>query len=306
MSLLVVRNLSVRLGSSPILKDVGLILAPNSSNVLVGASGCGKTTLLRAIAGLQARDEGTVTWNEDLVLQPNMQLIPGHHAIKLITQDFELLPMLSAYEHIYQSAAAWGDEEKDKTAMRLLRVFGLQKVANQPVRVLSGGQQQRVALAKNLATNASLFLFDEAFSQLDLATRAEVMRKVKTYVKLQAKTALFVVHDPMDAFYLADTMFVLHNGRITQKGLPQLVFAQPKSMAIAKLFGMVNKLPQAFAEELFPGNTFFVLRQNAIFRPQQVRLKDIFLPFEIIDAVETPRGTIYQLKIATYKIWVEG
>jgi ABC-type sugar transport system ATPase subunit len=306
MSQLVVQSLSVTLGESQILNDVGFTLAKGSCAVLVGASGCGKTTLLRAIAGLQARDEGTITWNENLVLQPNMQLIPGHPAIKLITQDFELLPMLSGYEHIYQSAAPWGEEEKDKTAKRLLRVFGLQKVAHKPVRTLSGGQQQRVALAKNLATNANLFLFDEAFSQLDLATRADVMRKVKTYLKQHSKTALFVVHDPLDAFYLADTMFVLHNGRIAQKGLPRDVFTKPKSMAIAKLFGMVNKLPKAFADDLFPKNAFYTLGQNAIFRPQQAQLKRIKMPFTIIDEVETPRGTIYQLKIATYKIWVEG
>jgi iron(III) transport system ATP-binding protein len=306
MSELNVKNLVVRFGDVHVLNKTNLTLIKGSCGVLVGTTGCGKTTLLRAIAGLQTRDEGLVRWNAEILPQPEERLIPGQPDIKLVTQDFELLPMLSAYEHIYQSAAVWGEVEKAKIANRLLRLFGLKKVADAPVRILSGGQQQRVALAKNLASDASLYLFDEAFSQLDLATRAEIMRAVKTYIKNNSKTALFVVHDPLDAFYLADKMFVLNKGRIAQSGSPQDVFSKPKSFAVAKLFGITNKLPKDVADEWFPKNTFHTIGQNAIFRPHEVQVKNIMEPFEIIDEVAIPRGKLLQLRIVAYKIWVEA
>lgn len=306
MNSLTIDKVTVVYNETQVLHNLSFTLEVGKSLAIIGASGSGKTTLLRAIAGLQTRSTGNICFNELRVEQPENRLIPGMPDIQLVTQDFELLPMLSAYEHIFQSAYGWEEEKKEKITLRLLQVFGLKKEAHRPVRNLSGGQQQRVALAKKLATNASLYLFDEAFSQLDLASRAEVMRKVKAYIERNKKTALFVVHDPMDAFYLADNMLVLSNGRIAQKGLATEVVAKPRSLAVAKLFGITNALPTERAKAWFPNNIFHTIGKKAIFQPYQVRLQDVKLPFEVIDEIATPRGKLLQLRIESYKIWVES
>lgn len=284
--------------------NVNLRLQAGEIGVLIGASGEGKSTLLKIMAGLQEPASGEVLFNGEKVKAPSQKLIPGHDQIKFVAQDFELMPYISTIENIYHGALHLLDEEKEQMGAELLRLFDLEDVANQKARTLSGGQQQRVALAKALMANASLYLFDEVFSQLDMAKKMELMVELKSFLKTHKKAALFVLHSPLESFYLADVLLVLANGNIEQKGTPTEVYNQPKNEHIAHLFGRINVLPTEMAVH-FLKKDFRQWGDRFWFRPSEMKRTDLKSAFSEIESFNTPRGTMYILNLHGYTIWVE-
>ena len=296
MSLLRIHNLQHSFNSRSVLNGISVEIPKGQLVVIAGSSGAGKTTLLKTIGGLLQPDKGDLYFKDIRIKGPQERLIPGHESIKYVAQSIELMPMLTAAQNIAQGALRLMPEEQLEVANELLRLFKLEEEAQKPLRTLSGGQQQRVALARQLAGGGELFLFDEVLSQLDLDTKAQVMLALKTYFKNKKRTALFVLHDPLDTFYLADRVLILENGRLVQDASPVYVYEQPQTLTTAKLFGMVNLLPVNQARELFPECNFHVVEDRAVIRPNQLKLADLDKGFEIIQQIPMPGVTLYRTK----------
>lgn len=207
---------------------------------LIGGSGSGKTTLLRMLAGLEEPDGGEVFFQGEEVKGPADQLIAGHPAIRLVHQHFELAHRLSVYDNITQKLRHLPREEQREQTEELLVVCCLSHLSSQKVEVLSGGEKQRLALARTLAEEPELLLLDEPFSNLDPVLKEEIKEALFAYIRRQGIAAILVSHDPKDALSLADTIWVMQDGKLLQKGSPHEVYYKSVSPLVAGLFGKIN------------------------------------------------------------------
>lgn len=206
----------------------------------VGASGSGKSTLLRMLAGLLKPDSGEIRFQGKPLDNPEEQLIAGNEAIKMVFQDFDLMPNMTVAENLKYPLLAF---DKDYTTARvneLLDLCSIQELAGKLPRELSGGQQQRVALARALADEPELLLMDEPFSQLDPVNKSQLLREVLRILKVAEVGLVFVTHDTQDALMISDSIGFLNEGALMQEGSPEVLYRKPASTAIARFFGPVN------------------------------------------------------------------
>ena len=222
--------------------DAALQVADNEICVLVGPNGAGKTTMLRALAGLLAIDEGTIRLDGTVVDSPgdNQFVPPERRSVGVVFQEFLLFPNLNARDNV-----AFGLRERGmrKAAARELAGAWLERVglgdkSTARPHELSSGQAQRVALARALAPEPSLLLMDEPLAALDVQTRAELRRDLRTALDGTPGARILVTHDPIDALTLAHRVVILENGAIAQTGSPAEVVAQPRSQYVADLVGI--------------------------------------------------------------------
>ncbi len=242
---LVVRQAALTLGGRAILRDVGLELARGEVVALLGASGCGKTTLLRAIAGLATLDSGTIAIGGRDVTQAGAQ----QRGVGVVFQHYALFPNLSVLENIKFGLLAEGIESATATARAeaLLQLVDLETHRDSRPARLSGGQRQRVALARALARKPSLLLMDEPFSALDESFRIPLRRSFRRLQRQLAQTCLVVTHDRAEAFELADRVAVMFDGRIAQCDTPATLWRQPATRQVATFLGAFNLIAAASA-----------------------------------------------------------
>jgi iron(III) transport system ATP-binding protein len=245
MNTLDITSLSKSFGTARVLDSVNLTLTPGSTTAVVGASGCGKTTLLRLVAGFENPDAGTVEIDGTQVAGPG-RCVPAHRrAVGYVAQDGALFPHLNVGANIaYGLHGRLGRKAIREQVARLLETVSLDQsfVARRP-HELSGGQQQRVALARALARRPALMLLDEPFSALDTGLRAAT-RKAVTQVLLDAGvTTLLVTHDQAEALSIADQVAVMRDGRFTSVGTPQQVYRNPADQFTAEFLGDCVLLP---------------------------------------------------------------
>jgi len=235
---LVVRQAALRLGGRAILRDVDLELARGEVVALLGASGCGKTTLLRSIAGLATLDAGTIAIGGRDVTQASAQ----QRGVGVVFQHYALFPNLSVLENIKFGLLAAGADQASATARAesLLRLVELEAHRDSRPARLSGGQRQRVALARALARKPSLLLMDEPFSALDESLRVPLRRSFRRLQRQLQQTCLVVTHDRAEAFELADRVAVMFDGRIAQCDTPAMLWRQPATRQVATFLGAFN------------------------------------------------------------------
>jgi ABC-type sulfate/molybdate transport systems ATPase subunit len=198
---------------------------------LVGPSGVGKTTILRAIAGLLRPRRGRVSVGEDVWLdtERRVDLPPERRSVGLVFQEYALFPHLSVVDNV-----AYGGRAR---APELLASFGLVPVANVRPSELSGGERQRVALARALAREPAVLLLDEPLSALDAETRDRLRSELRRHLRDLALPTLVVTHDYADAVALADRIGVLVDGRVVQVGTPAELVAAPADPFVARFTG---------------------------------------------------------------------
>jgi iron(III) transport system ATP-binding protein len=227
-------------GETTAVYDLNLAVREGEILALLGPSGCGKTTTLRLIAGFIHPDAGEIEIAGRTVSGNGRFIPPEKRGVGMVFQEHALFPHLTAAENI-----AFGLDRKgsDRQVGYLLRLTGLERLADRYPHELSGGERQRVALARALATKPVLILLDEPFSNLDADRRAQVREDVRAILKATGSTAIFVTHDQEEALFLGDRLAVMDQGRLVQVGTPEEIFHSPSTRFVADFMGSTDFLP---------------------------------------------------------------
>jgi ABC-type Fe3+/spermidine/putrescine transport system ATPase subunit len=236
--MLVVRGINVSYRGQPVLQGIDLNVAQGEILCLLGASGCGKTTLLRVIAGLEESDSGDVLVNGQSVLHISV------HArdFGLMFQDFALFPHLDVAGNItfglrMQGISRAAQQERLRDVLALVGLAGFE---GRDVTQLSGGERQRVALARSLAPNPHLLMLDEPLGALDAQLKDRLVVELRTIIKQTGVTAIYVTHDQREAFAIADRIAVMNVGRVQQVGTPEAIYRRPASVFVSRFLGLNN------------------------------------------------------------------
>ncbi len=232
-------NVTKKYGQLTAADAVSMTIQPGELWALLGASGCGKTTTLRLIAGLERPDGGNITLGERQVANKTSFIPPEQRRVGLVFQDYALFPHLNVEQNIHFGLNDYRGDKKARMR-EMLTLVGLNGLERRMPHELSGGQQQRVALARALAPAPEVLLLDEPFSNLDAALRAQVRGEVRDILHKAEVTAVFVTHDQEEALSLADQVAVMAHGRVEQIGTPQQIYTQPQARHVAAFVGEAN------------------------------------------------------------------
>lgn len=217
---------------------------------IVGESGSGKSTLLKLIYGLLAPDSGEVFFRGGHLEGPHEKLIPGHDSMKMLSQDFNLNIYARVYENIESMLSNEDLKAKKQKAADMMKLLGIEHLANKKIVELSGGEQQRVALARAIITEPEVLLLDEPFSQLDTLLKNQFRKDLKHLCDHLGITIIMVSHDPVDGLTLSNKMIILKDGKLIESGRPEDLYANPSHIYIAKLLGNAFVLPAEEARVL--------------------------------------------------------
>jgi iron(III) transport system ATP-binding protein len=244
-STLDINGLAKSFNDHTVLDHIDLQVPPGSTTAVVGSSGCGKTTLLRLVAGFETPDEGTIAISGRAVASSQRSVAPHKRSVGYVAQDGALFPHLTVGQNIAYglTGSSRSSGVRDRVAELLETVSLDTSYASRRPHQLSGGQQQRVALARALARKPELMLLDEPFSALDTGLRASTRKAVAQLLADAGVTTLLVTHDQEEALSIADQIAVMRDGRFTQVGAPQDVYREPKDRFTAEFLGDCISLP---------------------------------------------------------------
>jgi multiple sugar transport system ATP-binding protein len=243
MAAIEIRNIGKQFGGFTALHSIGLTIKDREFMVLLGASGCGKTTLLRIIAGLETPSQGEV-WIGGKRID---HLPPRDRGIAMVFQNYAIFPHLTVFENI-----AFGLRmrklalaEIDRRVSQMAELVHIGQLLNRYSGQLSGGQRQRVAVARALAMEPDVILMDEPLSNLDALLRLEMRAELKGVLAASKTTTIYVTHDQVEAMSLADRIAVMHRGRIVQAAPPIEVYRDPATRFVGSFIGNppMNFLP---------------------------------------------------------------
>jgi ABC-type Fe3+/spermidine/putrescine transport system ATPase subunit len=236
--MLELRNVVKSYEGKPLLTDISFTVAEGETICLLGASGSGKSTILRMIAGLDFPESGAILINSlDLAQTP-----PHLRDFGLVFQDYGLFPHLNVFDNIafgLRMRNISADEIK-QCVFVLLEQVNLSGFDSRKVTDLSGGEQQRVALTRALAPSPRLLMFDEPLGALDRSLKEDLLNEIRGILHKTKIPAIYVTHDQEEAFTIADRILVLHEGTIIRDGMPSEIWKDPQSAFVAKLLGIGN------------------------------------------------------------------
>jgi len=284
------RNVRRAYGRAVAVEDASLTLNPGRLTCLLGPSGCGKSTLLRLIAGLEPVDAGEIVAGGQVLSSPGRHVPPERRDVGLVFQDYALFPHLTVADNVGFGLKA-PRAERRAAALALLRRVRLEHRADAWPQALSGGEQQRVALVRALARKPAAVLLDEPFSGLDGMLKAEVRDATLAALRAAGAAVLIVTHDAEEALMIADDLALMSEGRILQAGEPRQVYAQPASLAAARLLGEIDTF-QATVRGGVADTPFGSLPAPgrpdgpalAAARPEAFRLSDSGTPARVLEA----------------------
>lgn len=236
-----VANLVVGYDDLTIVDGLSLTLQQGEIGCFLGYSGCGKTTALRAIAGLEPTRRGIISLNDQRLTEQTARtsfaVAPAKRGMGMVFQDYALFGHLTVAKNIAFGLNSWSAADKKARVAEMLTLVELTEHANKRPAELSGGQQQRVALARALAPKPKLLLLDEPFSNLDVVLRESLAMSVRDILKRTNTTAILVTHDQNEAFAIADKVGVMHRGRLVQWATPSELYHEPISPFVAEFVG---------------------------------------------------------------------
>ncbi len=274
LPLLSVRNLSRRFSDRPHAKGISeldLDIIERKITAIIGESGSGKSTLLRLLCGLLQPDAGEVRFQGEKVLGPHEKLIPGHLAMRLVSQHFD---DLNTYANVWDNVASRLSNTdlivKEERTRDILTQLRIDHLAQQRVVELSGGEKQRVAIARALITRPKILLMDEPFNQVDAAFRDRLQQDILRLVDETDLTIIIVSHDPAEVMGLADDLLILRDGEIAASGKPMDLYLSPPSEYIATLLAKSNILKAEEAVLVEIGEK----SQKIAIHPEWIQLKN--------------------------------
>ena len=222
----------------PLLNGVSFSIAAGETICLLGASGSGKSTILRIVAGLESAETGQVRWQGQ-----DLASVPAHRRnFGLMFQDYALFPHLNVFENVAFGLRMqhWTEQDIKLRVAEVVEQVNLPAFEKRRVTELSGGEQQRVALARALAPRPGLLMLDEPLGALDRALREHLIDELRTVLLHSGIPAIYVTHDQEEAFTIADKIILLHEGLVAQTGSAPEVFANPASGWVATFLGLGN------------------------------------------------------------------
>lgn len=243
-------------GATKVLQDFNLSFEKGKFTTLLGASGCGKTTILRLIAGLEDLDQGQILCDgKDISRLP-----PQRRGVGIVFQSYALFPHLTVGENVafglkMQETHSSDIAEKVSQALKMVELEGFE---HRRIEQLSGGQQQRVALARALVIAPQILLFDEPLSNLDTHLRRTMREMIRHLQQKLGITVLYVTHDQTEAFAVSDAVVVINQGNVEQIGSPNALYHHPTSRFTANFMGEVSFFPVSVKN----GN--YLLAENAL------------------------------------------
>ena len=218
-------------------KNLDLELTQGEIGCLLGSSGCGKSSVLRAICGFEPVKSGEIYLRNKLASSPKTHIPTSQRRVGMVFQDFALFPHLSVLENIAFGLQHLPSAKRALLAMEWLKRVSLADKADAYPHELSGGQQQRVALARAMAPEPDLILLDEPFSSLDIELRERLAGEMREILKANNITALLVTHDQFEAFAIADKVGVMTDGKVIQWDAPYELYHKPANRYIADFIG---------------------------------------------------------------------
>ncbi len=246
-----IENLSKKFGDKEVLKSINLEIKKNEIYVLLGTSGCGKTTLLEIIAGLQSQDGGSIYFDDEEISKYE----PSMRGISMVFQNYALYPNMNVYKNIEFPLKIKKEKKtnRKKIVSKMIDIVNLNDRKNEYVHNLSGGEKQRVAIARALVTNPKIFLLDEPLSNLDINLRAKMRREIVSINKNSNTTMIYVTHDQNEAINIADKIVVMNSGYIMQTGTVEEILFSPKNIFVFEFFnkGRINILDRTEANNIF-------------------------------------------------------
>jgi ABC-type Fe3+/spermidine/putrescine transport system ATPase subunit len=231
--------------------QVSLSVKPGKITGIIGESGSGKSTLLRLLFGLLTPDTGKVEFQGIRVWGPDEKLIPGHDAMKMVTQHTD---DLNLYAKVWDNVATLLPntdlKAKQEKTERVLKQLNMYRLADKRVADLSGGEKQRVAIARALVTQPQVLLLDEPFNQVDTTFRDGLQQDIRRIVKETGLTVIIVSHDPAEVLSMADELVVIKDGTILESGPPKELYNKPENLYTARLLSNCNILIREEARAL--------------------------------------------------------
>ncbi len=235
MARIELRNIQKFFGAVQVLKDVNLTIEDGEFVVMLGQSGCGKTTTLRAIAGLETVSSGTISIDGKEV----QDLRAADRDIAFVFQSFSLYPHMTVQENIAFPLRAVGMSQSDRDAAvkEVAKVLEIERFLHRKPSALSGGDMQRVAIGRALVRRPKALLMDEPIGALDAKLREQMRAEIKRLHISRSSTSVYVTHDQIEAMSLADRIVVMHAGLLQQVGTPEEVYNRPANLFVAQFVG---------------------------------------------------------------------
>ena len=215
-----------------VLSDISFTVTAGEHTAILGGSGCGKSTVLRLLAGLDVPSAGRILFKGQAISEPNRIVTPPHlRGVAMVFQDLALWPNLTVLGNVLLGLAGITQSAREKRtrAVEALALCGIEQFADRKPGTLSGGQQQRAALARAIAARPAFLLLDEPFSGLDLVTKTRLLREIADLASQRELTVLLVSHDPLEATTLCRSAVVLENGRVQETGKLETLLRTPQS-----------------------------------------------------------------------------
>ncbi|RAU43308.1 ABC transporter ATP-binding protein [Pseudomonas sp. RIT412] len=284
--LLKLRDLACGYANQRVVQNLDLHLDAGDIGCLLGSSGCGKTTTLRAIAGFEPVHTGEIVLAGEVISRPGFTLAPEKRRIGMVFQDYALFPHLTVAENI-----AFGIRNHPRQAQvvqEMLGLVNLSALGDRHPHELSGGQQQRVALARALAPEPQLLLLDEPFSNLDGALRRRLSHEVRDILKTRGTSAILVTHDQEEAFAVSDHVGVFKDGRLEQWDTPYNLYHEPATPYVASFVGQGYFVRGQLIDAESVQTELGVLRGNRAYRGARGSSMDVLLrPDDIVYAPDS-------------------